>query len=73
MKKISTIFIAATILLLTACSATTITEQAGNYIYSENEDINVLDIDTRNTLGTLKMTGVKVLINDSFTIKEKTV
>lgn len=72
MKKLTLILTIATILLSTCgCSATTITEHEGNYIYTQNEDINILDIDTRNNIGTLKMTGTEVLKNHSFTIKEK--
>jgi len=59
------------ILLASGCSTTTITEHEGNYIYVQNEDINILDIDTRNNIGTLKMTGTEVLKNNPFTIKEK--
>jgi len=71
MKKVSIILITAILLLLPACSATTITEHEGNYIYSKNEDINILDIDTRDNIATLKMTGIEVLKDSSFTIKEK--
>jgi hypothetical protein len=71
MKKISVILVIALLLILPSCSATTITEHEGNYVYSKNEDINIIDIDTRDNIGTLKMNGIEVLKNKSFTIKEK--
>lgn len=71
MKKISVILVIALLLILPSCSATAITEHEGNYVYSKNEDINIIDIDTRDNIGTLKMTGIEVLKNKSFTIKEK--
>ena len=71
MKKFAVVLAAASLMVLSSCSATTITEQAGNYVYSQNEDINILDIDTRNNVGTLKITGTEILKNDSFTVKEK--
>lgn len=53
------------------CSTTTITEHEGNYIYKANEDINIIDIDTREKIAVLKMSGVEILSNKPFTIKEK--
>ena len=72
MKKSTLILMVALILLLVSgCGTTTITEHEGNYIYTQNEDINIIEIDTRNHIGTLKMTQTEVLMNNPFTIKEK--
>lgn len=63
---------AAGVLLLTGCaSATTITEKEGNYIYSEGEDISIVDIDTRDTIGTLNMTGAIVLKDEATSVLER--
>ncbi len=72
MKKRTGLFFTVLLLLfLAGCSATTITEREGNYMYGKNEDINILDIDTRNHIGTLRMTDVVVLSDTPFTISEK--
>ena len=42
-----------------------------NYIYGLNEPIHVIDIDTRDELGTLTITGVEVLKDEKFTAKER--
>lgn len=63
---------AAGLLLLSGCaSATTITEREGNYVYGENEEINIVDIDTRDTIGTLKMTGAIVLRDEPISLWER--
>lgn len=69
MKRISTITLIG-LLFLSGCSATTITGREGNYVYSQNEDITIIDIDTRDDLGILKITGAEVLIDDSFSVIE---
>ena len=72
MKKHSTIFtIAAMLLFLSGCSATTITEHEGNYLYGAGESINVIDIDTREHIGTLKVTEAVLLSDTPFTVTEK--
>jgi len=71
MKKSGSLAAVVLLFLLTGCSATTITGQAGNYIYKAGEAIDIIDIDTRNTIGTLKLTGAEVLINEPFTVREK--
>ena len=72
MKKGIIVLGIALICLLSACSATTITQHEGNYIYSANEDIRIFDIDTRDVVGVLNVTGIQVLNNRPFTIKETT-
>lgn len=63
---------AAGLLLLSSCaSATTITEKEGNYVYGEGEAINIVDIDTRDTIGTLKMTGAVVLKDEATSVWER--
>ena len=69
MKKGIIVLGIALICLLSACSATTITQHEGNYIYSANEDIRIFDIDTRDVVGVLNVTGIQVLNNRPFTIK----
>ena len=72
MKKHSAIFIMAAVLLfLSGCSATTITEHEGNYLYGAGESINVIDIDTREHIGTLKVTEAVLLSDTPFTVTEK--
>ncbi len=56
--------------LMIGCASTTITEREGNYRYGKDEAIRILDIDTRNLVGTLTVTGARVLKED-FTINEK--
>lgn len=70
-KRTGLSFMALLLLFLAGCSATTITEREGNYMYGKNEDIHILDIDTRNHIGTLRMTDVVVLSDTPFTISEK--
>jgi hypothetical protein len=55
---------------LSACSTTTITDKPGNYLYGLNEEIKIVDIDTRETLGTVKITGVEILRNEPFDVRE---
>ena len=57
-------------MFMTGCASTTITEREGNYRYGKDEAIRILDIDTRDLVGTLTITGVRVLKKD-FTIDEK--
>jgi len=58
--------------LLAGCvGATTITEQPGNYVYGLNEDIAVVDIETRETFGVLAVTGVEVLRDEPFEVQEQ--
>lgn len=72
MKKHSAIFIIAVMLLFfSGCSATTITEHEGNYLYGAGESINVIDIDTREHIGTLKVTEAILLSDTPFTVTEK--
>ena len=72
MKKRMVLFLIALLPLFAAgCSATTITEHEGNYMYGKNEDIKIIDIDTRNHIGTLKMTDAVVLSDTPFTISKK--
>jgi len=70
MKKRMLLLAIGLVLVLTACSAKTITEHAGNYLYAQNEAINILDIDTRDSIATLTMTGTAVLLDEPFTIAE---
>ena len=73
-KRISILLILMVVLLFTSgcgCGVTTITEEKGDHIYSKNDDIQIIDIDTRDNVGTLTLTGVKVLKNKPFTIKEE--
>jgi len=58
--------------LLAGCSVglTTITEQPGNYQYQLNEPIEVIDIETRETLGTLVITGAEILREGPFEAQE---
>lgn len=72
MKKRTLLFFMVLLSLFVAgCSATTITEREGNYMYGKNEDIKILDIDTRDHIGTLKMTDVVVLSDTPFIISER--
>lgn len=69
MKRLA--LIGSTILvLLTGCSATTITEREGNYIYRQDENIYIQDIDTRNRIGTLKIIGASSLKSEPFVVQE---
>lgn len=73
MKKHGAVFVlAAMLFFLFGCSATTITEREGNYLYGVGEDIHVIDIDTREHIGTLKVTEVVLLSDTPFTVTERT-
>ena len=55
--------------VVTGCaSVETITENPGNYMYSLNEEIKIIDIDTRETIGTLVFTGTDILRDEDFTL-----
>jgi len=57
--------------LLAGCvGATTITEEAGSYVYKMNEEIAVVDIETRETFGVLAVTGARVLFDGPFDVRE---
>jgi|GEM_PF-3527984 len=62
----------AGLIFLSGCETTTITEQPGNYVYSQNEPIRVLDIDTRDALLELTFRGVTILRDEPFTLREET-
>jgi hypothetical protein len=51
---------------LKSCGATTITEQPGAYRYGAGEPIEVIDIETREALGTLTVTGAEILVDKPF-------
>lgn len=70
MKDIRYILLAISILFISACSTTTITDKPGNYKYKENETINIIDIDSRETIGTIVITGAEILKNEPFTVQE---
>lgn len=71
MRKRLSIFACLPLLfLLSSCSTTTITEKPGNYRYGVNEEIRVLDIDSRETLATLTVTGWEMLNNQPFVLAE---
>jgi len=61
--------------LLAGCTVsvglTAITEQPGNYLYQLDEAIEVIDIETRENLGTLVITGVEVLKEEPFEALEE--
>lgn len=71
MKKIISILLLFIIAAqLSACSTTTITDKPGNFIYSQNEEINIIDIDSRESLGIVKVTGCAVLKDAPFVLQE---
>lgn len=73
MKKRFIITLLAALLCLAlpaGCGVTTITEQPGNYVYRLNEPIDVIDIESRETLGILTVTGVEVLLDEPFDVQE---
>jgi hypothetical protein len=55
---------------LSACSTTTITDKPGNYQYKVNETVNIVDIDSRESLGTVTVTGAAVLKDEPFEVLE---
>ena len=69
MKK-AFVFLLAIVLMAisTACSTTTITDKPGNYLYEVNEEISIIDIDSREKLGTVKITGIEILRDSPFEI-----
>lgn len=60
------------ILAVTACvpSVETITRQPGNYLYSKNEKIEIVDIETDKVIAILKISDCRVLKNSTFKISE---
>jgi len=71
MKKVlHSILVVAFILCLASCSTTTITDKPGEYEYGLNEEINIVDIDSRKSLGTVKVTGYEIIKNEPFIIEE---
>ena len=65
------LFLLVNLIFLSGCEATTITEQPGNYVYSQDEPILILDIETRDSLLALTFTGVTVLRDEPFTLREE--
>jgi len=57
--------------LLAGCGVTTITAQPGEYQYQLNEPIEIIEIETRKTLGALTVTGVEILRDEPFDVQEK--
>ena len=71
MKKMFFIIFAVSIALcFVSCSTTTITDKPGSYAYGLNEEINIIDIDSRASLGTVKVTGFEIIADEPFVIKE---
>ena len=72
MKRAFALVLAFLPCLLAGCGVgrTTITEQPGNYQYQLDEAIDVIDIDTRDALGTLVVTGVEILKEEPFEVQE---
>ena len=72
MKKgfISILLLYAMTFAFAACSPEieTINEKPGNYLYSENEEIVIIDIETGKTVGNLRITGTKILNDAPFKI-----
>ena len=46
----------------------TITKNPGNYVYGENEMIDIIDIDSGDVIGILKITGTEILKDEVFVI-----
>lgn len=56
--------------LCTSCRTTTNTEKPNNYKYGFNEEIKILDMESKGVLATVKFTGISVLKDQPFEIKE---
>ena len=56
--------------LCTSCRTTTITENSNDYIYGFNEEIKILDMESKGVLATVKITGISVLKDQPFELKE---
>ena len=73
-KKICIICLMLSMIIctVTACvpSVETITKQPGNYLYSKNEKIEIVDIESNQVIATLKIKDCCVLKNSTFKISE---
>ena len=72
MKKIIlTGLIFTALFCFASCKATTATDKPSDYVYGINEEIRIIDIDSKGELGTVKITGVVILKNEPFETNEK--
>jgi len=70
-KNIFLFLCLAALIVLAGCGVTTITEQPGNFFYGGNDEIQILDIDTRDTLGTLTIHGMSIITDEPFVLSEE--
>jgi len=69
-KALISILVVSLVLFFASCSTTTITDKPGEYEYGLKEEINIIDIDSRKSLGTVQVTGYDTIKNEPFVIKE---
>ena len=71
-RNLYSLFLLLMVITLFACSSDpmieTITGNPGNYIYSEAQTINILDIPTGDSIATLTVTGYETLLDKPFAI-----
>ena len=72
MKKVRFMLLAIVVLFSPGCSCavTTTTNNPENHLYSLNETINIIDIESRASLGTVTITGIEILKSEPFTVRE---
>lgn len=58
------------ILVIIACTPTTITDNPGNHRYGLGETINVVDVETRESRGTIAIAAVHVLYDEQFVARQ---
>ncbi len=58
-------------LLMSGCDRTTITEKPGNHLYQAGDEIHMIDIDSRETLGTLTIVDTSLLKDEPFMVRKE--
>lgn len=58
--------------IFSGCEHETITQNPGEYRYQINEPINIVDVETGDTLGVLTVTGVYTINDKPFTVRTET-
>ena len=72
LKKIFIITLLLTLLAiqLSSCQSTTTTEKSLDYRYGLNEEIKIIDIESKEKLATLKITNARIISEEPFDVQE---
>ena len=69
-KVFISILPAVLILCLSSCQTTTMTDKSNDYLYGLNEEIKILDIESKKELGAVTITDVVILMDSPFELSK---